>query len=111
MKDLQFVDSKTVVSIFKVSTATRKEVIHAELKRILHNAQAMANLQYMDNKKFDFSMDINVPIGESLPAFNSRIQNAKLKGKDVSTFNSLATGCSLHARVGTLRPHQSMLMV
>jgi hypothetical protein len=40
VKDLQFVDSETVVSIFKVSTATNKEVIHAELKRILLNAQA-----------------------------------------------------------------------
>jgi hypothetical protein len=41
----------------------------------------------MDNEKFDFSMDIDVSIGESLPAFNLRIQNAKLKGQDVSTFN------------------------
>ncbi len=38
VKELQFVNIKTVASIFKVSTATRKEVIHAELKRILHNA-------------------------------------------------------------------------
>ena len=45
VKDLQFVDSKTVVSIFKVSTATNKEVIHAELKRILLNVQAKAQIQ------------------------------------------------------------------
>jgi hypothetical protein len=45
VKGLQFVDSKTVVSIFKVSTATNKEVIHAELKRILLNVQAKAQIQ------------------------------------------------------------------
>ncbi len=33
---------------------------------------------------------MDVPIGESLPAFNSKIQNAKLKGQDVSTFNNLS---------------------
>jgi hypothetical protein len=90
VKDLQFVDSETVVSIFKVSTATKKEVIHAELKRILHNAQAKASAEYMDQEKIDFSMDIDIPIGESLPAFNLKIQNAKLKGQDVLTFNKLS---------------------
>jgi hypothetical protein len=44
----------------------------------------------MDNKKFDFSMDTDVPIGKFLSAFNLRIQNAKLKGQDVSTFNKLS---------------------
>jgi hypothetical protein len=70
VKDLQFGDSKTVVSIFKVSTATKKEVIHAELKRILLNAQAKVSVEYMDQEKFNFSMDMDVLIGKSLPAFN-----------------------------------------
>jgi hypothetical protein len=90
VKDLQFVGSETVVSIFKVSTTTNKEVILAEFRRILHNAQAKANLQYMDNEKFDFSMDIDFPIGETLPEINLKIQNAKLNGQDVSTFNKLS---------------------
>ncbi len=90
VKDLQFVDRETAVSIFKVSTTTNKEVILKEFRRILHNAQAKANLQYMDNEKFDFSMDIDVPIGETLPEINLKIQNAKLKGQDVSTFNKLS---------------------
>jgi hypothetical protein len=90
VKDLQFVDSETVVSIFKVSAGTKKEVFHAELKRVLHNAQAKASAEYMDQEKIDFSMDIDVPIGESLPAFNLKIQNAKLKGQDVLTFNKLS---------------------
>jgi hypothetical protein len=90
VKDLQFVDSETDVSIFKVSTTTKKEVIHAELKRILHNAQAKASAEYIDQEKFDFSMDIDIPIGKSLPAFNLKIQNAKLKGQDVLTFNKLS---------------------
>ena len=73
VKDLQFVDSKTVVSIFKVSTAMKKKVIHAELKRILLNAQAKASVEYMDQKKINFSMNMDIPIGKSLPAFNLKI--------------------------------------
>ncbi len=44
----------------------------------------------MDQEKFDFSMDMDVPIGKSLTAFNLKIQNAKLKGQDVSTFSKLS---------------------
>ncbi len=44
----------------------------------------------MDQEKFDFSMDIDVPIGKSLPAFYLKIQIAKLKGQDVLTFNKLS---------------------
>ncbi len=44
----------------------------------------------MDQEKFDFSMDMGVPIGKSLPAFNLKIQNAKLKGQGISTFNKLS---------------------
>ncbi len=90
VKDLQLVDSKTVVSIFKVSTTTKKEVIHTELKRIFLNAQAKASVKYMDQETFDFSMDMDVPVGKSLPAFNLKIQNTKLKGQDVSRFNKLS---------------------
>jgi hypothetical protein len=35
-------------------------------------------------------MDIDVPIGETLPEINLKIQNAKLKGQDVSIFNKLS---------------------
>jgi hypothetical protein len=90
VKDLQFVDSKTVVSIFKVSTATNKEGIHAELKRILLNAQAKAQIKFMDQDKFNFSMDADVEIGKSLPEFNLKKQNTKLKRQNVSTFNKLS---------------------
>ncbi len=51
VKDIQFVDNKTVVSIFKVSTAMNKKMIHAELKRILLNAQAKAQIEFMDQEK------------------------------------------------------------
>jgi hypothetical protein len=44
----------------------------------------------MDSEKVDFSMDIDVPIGETLHEINLKIQNAKLKGQDVSTFNKLS---------------------
>ena len=52
--------------------------------------QAKASVKYMDQEKFNFSMDMNIPIGKSLPAFNLKIQNAKLKGQDVSTFSKLS---------------------
>jgi hypothetical protein len=90
VKDLQFVDSETVVSIFKVSITMNKEVIHAELKRILLNAQAKAQIEFMDQEKNDLSMDADVEIGKSLPEFNLIIENAKLKGWDVLTFNRLS---------------------
>jgi hypothetical protein len=44
----------------------------------------------MDQEKFDFSMDMGVPIGKSLPASNLKIQNAKLRGQDVLMFNKLS---------------------
>jgi hypothetical protein len=49
-----------------------------------------AQIEFMDQEKFDFSMDADVEIGESLPEFNLKIQNAKLKGQDVWTFNRLS---------------------
>ncbi len=42
IKELQFVDSETVVRIYKVSKLTHKEVILAELKKILTMAQDKA---------------------------------------------------------------------
>jgi hypothetical protein len=44
----------------------------------------------MDQEKINFSMDMDVPIGKSLPAFNLNFQNAKLKGQDISTFSKLS---------------------
>jgi hypothetical protein len=79
IKELQDLDSKTVVSIFKISTATRKDIILAELKRILNNAQAIADLQGLEvHEQYDFSMELDVPLGESLPPLNLRLKNTKL---------------------------------
>jgi hypothetical protein len=98
VKDLQNLDSKTVVSIFKVSTATDKSIILAELKRILSNAQAKAEtkgIEFYD--KYDFSMEVDVAIGETLPKMNLRVQNAKLCGQDLAIFNKLS-GRAQYAR-------------
>ncbi len=79
IKELQDLDSETVVSIFKISTATRKDIILAELKRILNNAQAIADSQGLEvHEQYDFSMELDVPLGEFLPPLNLRLQNAKL---------------------------------
>jgi hypothetical protein len=42
IKDLQDINSETMVSLFKVSTLTRKEVILAEQKKILIKTQWLA---------------------------------------------------------------------
>jgi hypothetical protein len=98
IKDLQNLDSKTVVSIFKVSTATDKHVILAELKRILSNAQAKAETKGIKFcNKYDFSMEMDATIGETLPEMNLRLQNAKLRGQDLAIFNKLS-GRAQYAR-------------
>ncbi len=59
--------------MFKVSS-TRKEVIHAELRKILVKAQMLAQDKSGDMMKYDFSMELDVVIGETLPALNLRMQ-------------------------------------
>ncbi len=86
--ELQDICTETVVSMFRVSTATQKDAIIGELKMILMKAQDLAHDE--DITKFDFSMDPDVPYEEKLPAINLRIQNAKLRGQDVSLFNKLS---------------------
>ena len=90
IKDLQNLDSETVVSIFKVSMATDKRVILAELKRIISNAQAKAEAKGIGFDKYDFSMEMDVMIGETLPEMNLRLQNAKLSEQDLAIFNRLS---------------------
>jgi hypothetical protein len=79
-----------VVTVFKVSTQIPKPVILAECKKILTSAQQMARDDCMDKENYDFTMELHVAIRETLPLMNLRIQNAKLKGQDVSTFNKLS---------------------
>jgi hypothetical protein len=90
IKDLQYVDSETVVTVFKVSTQIPKAVIMAEFKKILVGAQQMARDDFMEEENYDFTMELDVAVGETLPPMNLRIQNAKLRGQDVSTFNKLS---------------------
>ncbi len=97
IKDLQNLDSETVVSIFKVSMATDKRVILAELKRIISNAQAKAEAKGIGFDKYDFSMEMDVMIGETLPKMNLRLQSAKLRGQDLAIFNRLS-GRAQYAR-------------
>jgi hypothetical protein len=89
IKELQFVNSETVVSIYKVSKLTPKAVILEELKKILIMAQKKARADELDYKCFDFLLDLDVEDHSTLPAMTLRIQNAKLRGEDVSTFNKL----------------------
>jgi hypothetical protein len=64
VKDLKFIDSKTVVTFFKLSTSTPKAVILSKLKKILHNdAQVKACEDNLYFKLYDFSLDLNIPRG------------------------------------------------
>jgi hypothetical protein len=87
IKELQDICTETVVSMFRISTATPKECILGELKMILTKAQSLA--QEEDPTKFDLSIYPEEGENETLPAFNLQIQNVKLQGQDVSLFNKL----------------------
>ena len=91
IKDLQYLDSKTVVTNFKVSTQIPKPMVLAEFRKILAGAQQMARDDSMEEEDYDFTMELDVAIGETLPPMNLQIQNAKLKGQEVSTFNKLSS--------------------
>ncbi len=90
VKELQFVDSETVVTFNKVLKLTPKTVLLAELRRILSMAQERAKDDALEEDLYDFLMDIDVPIRESLPAMMLHVVQAKLKGELVSTFNKLS---------------------
>ena len=89
IKELQFVDSETVVSIYKVSKLTPKDVILEELKKILLMAQEKARKDDLEPELYDFLLDLDVGDTLVLPAMTLRIQAAKLWGEDVATFNRL----------------------
>jgi hypothetical protein len=89
IKELQFVDSETVVSIYKVSKLTPKEVILAKLKKILLMAQDKAREDNIDIDLYNFTMDLDVKSPKLLPKMTLRVQTTKLKCEDVSTFNRL----------------------
>ena len=96
VKDLQSISSETVVTFFKMSTATPKKVILAELIKILLETQkrikeeGMRSDEFYDMTKYDFSLDDGVEFGETLPPMNLRIQNALLRGQEVTVFNRLS---------------------
>jgi hypothetical protein len=89
VKELQDICTETVVSMFRVSTATPKEVILGTLKMILSKAQALAQDKTQDTSRFNFSIYLEVSKNETLPAINLRIKNAYLCGQVVSLFNKL----------------------
>ncbi len=91
-------DSKTVVSLFRVSTATCKEVILAELSKILRAAlsKAQAKLSPVEFFKYNFSIELDVR--KDLPDMTLQLQHAKLQGVDTSAFNKLKFHAQLACR-------------
>jgi hypothetical protein len=66
IKELQSIDSKTVVSFYKVSKLTPNDVILAKMTKILIKTQDMAKEDGLEESLWDFSMDINILIGKTL---------------------------------------------
>jgi hypothetical protein len=69
---------------------TPKEVILAELTKILLEAQRRALDDLLDTSIYDFFMDDGIEFGQSLPPMNLRIQVAMLKGLLVNAYNKLS---------------------
>jgi hypothetical protein len=70
IKNLQFMESETIVSIYKVLKNTPKDVILKELERILIMTQEKAKDNSIEVEVHDFSMDIDIDIGKTLPTMN-----------------------------------------
>jgi hypothetical protein len=96
VKDLQSISSEMVVTFFKMSTATPKKVLLVELARILVEAQKrcrydlLAKDKFFDTSTYNFTLNEGVESGESLPPMNLRVQNALLRGQEVTVFNRLS---------------------
>jgi hypothetical protein len=86
-----------VVTFFRVSMMTPKEVLLAELRRILIKAQKQASEDLLDTTSMDFTLDDGMEFGKSLPPMNLSIQVAMLKGLQVLAFNKLSHHAQ-HAR-------------
>ncbi len=96
MKELQFFDSKTILCLFNVLTATSKKTILAELCQILAKAQEQA--QELDAT--DFLWDLNeLPRFGTLPALELRLQNPKTPGHDTSQYNKLSWRAQANRKV------------
>jgi hypothetical protein len=87
IKELQDIYSEMVVSLFRLSMATRKEVILVEPKKILIKVQNLAQQESSDMTLHNFSMELDVM--KSLPDMNLQVQNAKLRGQEVAIFSKL----------------------
>jgi hypothetical protein len=86
---MQSIDSETVVTFYKVLKLTPKDVILAEMTKILIKAQDMAKEDGLGDDLWGFSMEIDVPIGKTLPDMLLRVLTAKIRGEDLFTFNRL----------------------
>jgi hypothetical protein len=90
VKDLQSISSEMVVTFFKMSTATPKHVILAKLKRILLETQKRMQNDLLNNTTYNFMLNKGILDGTSLPEINLCVQNALLRGQEVTVFNKLS---------------------
>jgi hypothetical protein len=72
-------------------------------------AQARAREDKLEEDLYDFLMDIDVAIGESLPKMTLQVVQAKLSGEYVSTSTNSTIACNLQGKPGTSKLLASML--
>ena len=84
VKELQSFESKTILCLFNVLTATNKKTILTEFRQILVKAQEQA--QELDATEF-FWDPLELPKHSSLPALELRLQNHKTTGHNTSQYN------------------------
>jgi hypothetical protein len=78
-----------VVSFYKILKFNLNDIILAKMKKILIKAQDMAKEDGLEDDLWDFSMEVDVAIGKSLPDMLLRVMTTNLRGDDPSTFNRL----------------------
>ena len=96
VKELQSFESKTILCLFNVLTATNKKTILTEFRQILVKAQEQA--QELDATEF-FWDPLELPKHSSLPALELRLQNPKTPGHDTSQYNKLSWRAQANQKV------------
>ncbi len=96
VKELQSFDSKTILCLFNVLTATRKKTILAELGQNLAKSQEQA--QELDATEFLWDPN-ELPRFSTLPALELRLQNPKTPGHDTSQYSKLSWRAQANCKV------------
>jgi hypothetical protein len=88
VKDLQSFESKMILCLFNIFTATNKKTVLEELCEVLSKAQELA--QDIEPTNFLWDAADLLPRNSSLPALELCLMNPKTPGQDTSQYNKLS---------------------